>query len=141
MTDIEKQAEEIYMKLQIIDQNIKNLQKQAQIIEMQFAELMMTSQSIDEFKKIKTDSNILVPFGPGLYAKADLKNNKELIVSIGAGVAVKKDADSAKKLVEAQLEQMHEIRKTMASELEKLVKHAEIYQNELQKLVSMQEAK
>ena len=132
----EKKAQELYMQLQMIQENAKQIYKQLQMAESQLMELVMTIQSLDEFRQIKEKTEIFVPLNSGIFARAELKKADELLVNVGANVAVKKDISSTKKLVERQLEQLRDIRERMASDLKKLTMQGGMIEEDLQKLVS-----
>ena len=132
----EKKAQELYMQLQMIQENAKQIYKQLQMAESQLMELVMTIQSLDEFRQINEKTEIFVPLNSGIFAKAELKKADELLVNVGANVAVKKDISSTKKLVERQLEQLRDIRERMASDLKKLTMQGGMIEEDLQKLVS-----
>ena len=132
----EKKAQELYMQLQMIQENAKQIYKQLQVVEGQLMELVMTSQSLDDFRQIKEKTEIFVPLNSGIFAKAELKKADELLVNVGANVVVKKDISSTKKLVERQVEQLREVRERMASDLKKLTTYGSGIEEELQKLVS-----
>jgi len=137
--EAEKKAEEIYMNLQYIEHNVKNLQKQAQIIENQFAEISIAGSSLRELKDVKEGSEILVSVGPGIFANAELKDIKELIVNVGAGVAVKKSIEASKQVIDAQIDELGDLRKKISEEMEKMIDKASILQNELQKIIAESE--
>jgi len=132
----EKKAQELYMQLQMIQENAKQIYKQLQVAEGQLMELVMTSQSLDDFRQIKEKTEIFVPLNSGIFAKAELKKADELLVNVGANVVVKKDISSTKKLVERQVEQLRDIRERMVSDLKKLTMQGGMIEEELQKLVS-----
>ena len=132
----EKKAQELYMQLQMIQENAKQIYKQLQMAESQFMELVMTIQSLDDFRQIKEKTEIFVPLNSGIFAKAELKKADELLVNVGANVVVKKDISSTKKLVERQVEQLRDIRERMVSDLKKLTMQGGMIEEELQKLVS-----
>ena len=132
----ERKAQKLYVQLQMMQENAKNLYKQLQLVEGQFIELMTTSQSLDDFKKAKLNSEILVPLNSGIFAKAELKDNSSLIVNIGANVGVKKSVDSTKKLIERQMEEIKKIQKQMVNDLEKMTNHAAQLEMKLQGMAS-----
>ena len=132
----EKKAQELYMQIQMIQENAKQIYKQLQVAEGQLMELVMTSQSLDDFRQIKEKTEIFVPLNSGIFAKAELKKADELLVNVGANVVVKKDISSTKKLVERQVEQLRDIRERMVSDLKKLTMQGGMIEEELQKLVS-----
>lgn len=136
----EKKAQEVYMQLQMIEQYIKNLQKQLEMIEVQFIELNMTTQSIEEFKKLKGGTEMLVPLNSGIFMKAELKDMQDLILNVGSNIMVKKNPESAKELIEKQIREISSVREKIAEELDKLMHHAEAYHSKLQKLVDEESA-
>ena len=138
MSDKEQKAQEMYMEYQALDQRIKQLQKQLELITQQIMEATSTSQSIEEFRNAKAGSEIFVPLTSGIFAKATLKGTSELLVNVGAGTVVAKDISSAKKLIVSQIDEMQKVQKRMADELEKMMGHAGQLEMQLQKMVSDQ---
>lgn len=132
----EKKAQELYMEFQILDQHIKQMQKQLEMVTHQLIDLNATSNSLDEFNKINAGKEIFVPLSSGIFAKASVKDTSELLVNVGANVAVKKDAASTKKLIQNQMEEIKKIQKQMINELEKMTSHAAQLEMKLQELVS-----
>lgn len=136
--DKEKQAKEAYMEYQMLDQHIKQLQKQIEAITQQLMELMATRNGLEEFKKIDAGREIFVPLSSGIFAKASVKDTTELLVNVGANVAVTKDVESTKKLIQNQIEEIKKIHKQMIEELERMTGHAAQLEQKLQKIVSEQ---
>ena len=138
MSEKEQKAQEMYMEYQVLDQRIKQLQKQLELIMQQIMEANSTSRSLDEFKGIKEGTEILVPLTSGIFAKASLKDPSELLVNVGAGTVVAKDISSAKKLISSQVEEMQKVQQKMSDDLEKMMENAGQLETELQKMVSEQ---
>lgn len=136
MEDGEKKAQELYMEFQVIEQHIKQMQSQLEMVTGQLIELNATSSSLDEFKKINSGKEIFVPLSSGIFAKASIKDTSELLVNIGANVAVRKDVDSTKKLIQKQIEEIKNIQVRMMGELEKLTSHASQLEMKLQSMVA-----
>lgn len=136
MEDKEKKAQEMYMQFQVLDQHIKQLQKQLEVATHQLIELNTTYNSLDEFNKIDTHKEIFVPLSSGIFAKANITNTSELLVNVGANVAVKKDIASTKKLIQNQIEEIKKIQKQMIDDLQKMTNHAAQLEMELQSLIS-----
>lgn len=136
MDEKEKKAQEMYMEFQMLDQHIKQLQKQLEMMTHQLLELNATSNSLDEFKKIDSGKEIFVPLSSGIFATAGIRDTSEVLVNVGANVAVKKDVASAKKLVQDQMEEIKKIQKQMMEQLEKLTGHAAQLEMKLQEIVS-----
>lgn len=132
----EKKAQELYMEFQVLEQHIKQLQKQLEAVTQQLIELTITGNSLDEFNKINSGKEIFVPLSSGIFAKANVKDTSELLVNVGANVVVKKDVASTKKLIQKQMEEIKKIQEQMINELENLTSHAAQLETNLQGMVS-----
>lgn len=135
MEDKEKQAQEMYMEYQMLDQHIKKMQAQLEAITNQLMEATSTNNAIDELDKIKSGREIFVPISSGIFVKAAIKDTSDLLVNVGAGAVVQKDRASAKKLVQAQIEEMKKIHERMVNELEKMAGRAGEIEQALQKIM------
>ena len=132
----EKKAQELYMEFQMIEQHIKQLQGQLEVITNQLIELSTTRNSLEEFNKINMDKEVFVPLSSGIFAKAKIKDTSDLLVNIGANVVVKKDIDSTKKLIQNQIEEIKKIQRQMIDNMEKMTNHAAQLEMQLQSLIS-----
>ena len=135
MEDKEKQAQEMYMEYQMLDQHIKKMQAQLEAITNQLMEATSTNNAIDELDKIKSGKEIFVPISSGIFVKATIKETSDLLVNVGAGAVVQKDRASAKKLVQTQIEEMKKIHERMVNELEKMAGRAGEIEQALQKIM------
>ena len=91
-----------YMQYQMIDQQMKQIQQQVQVIEKQLVDLAVTRQAMDDLEKTNVGSEILVPVSNGIFTKAELKDNKKLILNVGSNTAVEKSIPETKKLIDNQ---------------------------------------
>lgn len=132
----EKKAQELYMKLQMINDDAKQIYRQLQAAESQFMEMAATMQSLEDFRKLEPGAEAFVPLSTGILAKAELKDTAQLLVNVGANVAVEKDIKSTKELIERQIGQLREVRDKMAADLKRITTHGSMIEQELQKLVS-----
>jgi len=124
------------MELQMIDQQIRQNQQQAQLIEEKIIELHSTIESLDDVKNAKKGSDILIPVSSGIFAKAQLTEDRSLIINVGADIAVEKDVDGTKSLLEEQVNNMREIQNQIVSQTEQLGLKAYTIEKKLQTLVS-----
>ena len=131
----EKKAQELYMEYQALDQHIKQLQKQLEMLTGQLMELNGTSNSLDEFSKITPGKEIFVPLSSGIFAKASMKETSELLVNVGANVVVTRDISSTKKLIHTQTEEIKKMHKRMMDELEKATKRAGEIEMQMQSIM------
>ena len=132
----EQKVQELYMEFQMLDQHIKQIQKQLEAVTQQMIELTVTTNSLDEFNAIKPGKEIFVPLSSGIFAKASIKSNSELLVNVGANVVVKKDIASTKKLIQGQMEEVKKVQHQMVDELEKMTHRAAQLEMQLQGIAS-----
>jgi len=126
---------EKYLELQILNQQIKQLQQQIINLENQVIELEVLEDNLNELKKVKEGTEILVSMGAGIFAKAQLKDNKKVIVNVGSSTMVKKEIDEAKTLVTDQVNQIKQIVNEITEELEKAAVRIQGTQKEIQEMM------
>jgi len=131
-----EKMQELYLKLQMVHEQIKEIEKQDQMFNSQLVELTSTIQSLDDFKKLKEGTEILVPLNRGMYAKAELKNNNGLLVNVGSNVTVKKDIESTKKLINEQIAEITKVQQQMVINLQQLSSQAALIEKEINKISS-----
>ena len=136
MEQKEKKAQEMYMEFKALEQYIKQLQSQLELITHQLMELNATNKSLEEFNRLDAGKEIFVPLSSGIFAKASIKETSELLVNVGANVAVKKDIEGTKKLIQKQMEEIKKIQNQMVNDLERMTDHAAQLEAQLQNLVS-----
>lgn len=120
-----------YLELQLIDQRIRNVQKQLQALDSQIIELVITKQSLDELGDVEIGSETLSPMASGIFIKADIKDKDELIVNVGSNVAVSKSRDEVKELISKQLDEVKKIQGELLAELQRLAVEAQKIESEL----------
>jgi len=110
--------QEIMYKLQMFEQQIKQLQQQQQAVEEASIELNSLSIGLGDLVG-KADSEIMAPIGRGIFAKAKL-TSEDLLVDIGGRNLVKKTIPEAKEIIKGQLEKLDAAKKELDSEIEKV---------------------
>ncbi|MBI2651428.1 prefoldin subunit alpha [Candidatus Woesearchaeota archaeon] len=133
----EEKLQKKYLKFQMMEQYIRQLEKQRAVLNNQLIELIAASQSLEEIEKVDNGREILVPISNGIYAKADIKDNKSFIVTVGANVVTVKDINAVKKLVESQMEEMRKMLENLAKELEDYTAKASVLEQEIQEIASL----
>ena len=136
MAEKEEKMQKLYLEFQMLDQQIKQLEKQSTALNNQLMELMMTNQSLDDMKNTKEGTEILTPLSSGIYAKAELKDNKSFIVNVGANIALIKGVDSTKKLIETQIDEIKNLQKNLVSQLQTRTTKAALLDQEINKIAS-----
>ena len=131
----EQAMQEIYMKFQMMDKKIKNIQQQLEAVTQNLVELTVTLNSLEDFSQADLKKEVLIPLNAGIYAKANLRSNSELLVNVGANVVVEKDVPSTKKLIQGQIEEVRNVQNELLSELERLTSQAANLETQLQSMV------
>ena len=136
MNEKEEKLQKLYLEFQVLDQQIKHLEKQNTTLNNQLMELMATNQSLEDMKKLEGKTEILVPLSSGIYAKAELKDNKNFIVNVGANTALVKDLQSTKKLMESQIDEMKKLQVNLINQLQEHTTKAAMLEQEINTLAS-----
>ena len=135
----EEKAQEKYIEMKVLEEQLEEMQKKAQMVEKQLMELMSTVQALDEFKKANKGDEILVPISSGIFIKASIKENSEFLVNVGADTVVSKDIESTKNLMSKQVEEMTEFNTKINMQMQKMAMKASVIQEELKELISRSE--
>ena len=133
----EENLQKLYLEFQMLDQHIKQLEKQSAVLNNQLMELMATNQSLDDMKKTDQKTEILVPLSSGIYAKAELKDNKSFIVNVGANTALVKDISSTKKMIEDQIDELKKLQEDLVNQLQTQTLKAASMEQEINKIASL----
>lgn len=132
----EEEMQKLYMEFQMLSHHINQLEKQNTLLNNQLMELMVTSQSLEDVKKIEQGTEILVPLSSGIYAKAELKGNKNFIVNVGSNIALVKDIDSTKRLIESQIDEIKKLQENLVKQLENSTAKAALLEHEISEIAS-----
>ena len=68
----EKKVQEMYMEFKMLDQYIKQLQSQLEMITHQLIELNATNNSLNEFDKLSAGKELFVPLSSGISISSPL---------------------------------------------------------------------
>ncbi len=110
-----------YQQMQILDYQIKQLQKVIESIDSQLSEINNTAKALVEFEKLETNDEILFPIASGIFAKGKLTDNKILKINIGSDVVVEKTINDTIKMMQTQLEDIENYKKEVVAQLQKLI--------------------
>jgi prefoldin alpha subunit len=117
-------VQELYMQLNMMNQQMTDLQKQIQVLEDTISELKESKIGIKEISESKLDREILVPIISGIFAKAKLDSNSEFIVNIGANTLVTKSAKGVTELLDNQLVDMQKTQDNFMAKLQDMANKA-----------------
>ncbi len=131
----QKEVQKTYLELQMLDQHIKQLQKQLESVNNQVQETDMVKEILDDIKDVKTGTEILVQVANGIFTKATIKNTQELIVNAGANIAVVKDVAQTKDMLTGQSVELQAVQIQMNDQLERMVHKAQALQESLRSMI------
>lgn len=132
----QKELNEKYLELQILEQQLKQVNQQLLNLDNQVLELQRLEDNLEEFKKTKKDTELLVALGGGVFSRAELKDNNSVLMNVGSNIVIEKDIPSSKKIVSDQIDQIKDVVKQMEQEFQMLAMRNQILQQDLQKLAS-----
>ena len=112
---MEKQQQELMIRLQLFDQQAQQLQQQYQAVEQATIEMGQLNFGLDDLKNSK-DKEIMAAFGRGIFVKAKIID-EDLVVDVGGKNFVKKDIESTKKLIQEQIKKLNEIKNEIENSL------------------------
>src|SRR3989344_5737436 len=126
-----------YIELQTKEHQLQKINEQLTNILHHIGELKVVEDTLNEIKKTKEGTEVLVPLGSGIFAKANLKDNKKLNISVGSKVNVVKSLDETKDLVNKQIKNMGDLALEVEHNMHEMSKDMQNIQQEL--LKGMQE--
>ena len=88
MTKDEKQMQEKYMEFQMLQQQIEQLSKYLEELNGKLQEFTLTKNNILNMDVVPPNTEALVSMAPGIFAQAELKENKKFVINVGANVLV-----------------------------------------------------
>ena len=118
MVDDNKEQQELMFKMQMFDQQIKQIQQQLEAIGQGIAEMTTLNEGLSELVG-KKDKEIYAPIGRGIFVKAKLIT-EDLNVDVGGGNMVKKTIPETKKIIEEQLKKLEDVKKELEGGMEKM---------------------
>lgn len=116
------ELQEKYMRAQVLDQQMKQMQKYVEAFDQQLSELQGLIMAVKEFGGLKKGDKIYAPLTNGIFLRAALEDPTSLSVNVGNGVVVKKSIPEVVKLLEEQEKDMVQIKSETVSQLEALAK-------------------
>jgi len=130
-----EEMQQKYMEYQMLDQRIKQMQEQMEVIENQKMEALATLQSMDDFSNLKEGDEILVPINNGIFAKAKFIKEDKVRVNVGGQLVVDKSIEETKKLIEKQSDELNKISDKIVESINILAERAGMIEKELSKNV------
>lgn len=132
----QKELNEKYWEFQILEQKLKQVNQQLLNLDNQLLEFQRIGENLDDIKKTKKNTEILVNLGGGVFSKAELKDRNNVLMNVGANIIVEKGIPSSKEIINSQIDQIKDVAKQLEQEFQILAIDSQILQKDLQKLTS-----
>lgn len=129
---LDKEQQQKYLQLQMMNQQVQATQQQLQSLDKQEQQLLNTLETLDQFNQSKIGSEVFMPVATGIFAKAELKENKNFIVNVGANTVVEMDLEHTKNLISQQMEELKKVHQQLSEDLQKLGMEAHKLEHEIQ---------
>jgi prefoldin alpha subunit len=110
-----------YQQMQILDYQIKQLQKVMESIDTQLLEMSSTTDALKDFVRLKMNDEILFPVANGIFAKGKLSDNKLLRINIGSNVVVEKSVSDTILMMETQAKEIENYKMEVTAQLQKFI--------------------
>lgn len=134
-------AQEKYLELQMLNNQLKQMQQQVQAVELQALEIDKLSIALEESKSIKKDQELLVPLGQGIFLRSKADKMENVIMSVGADVVLEKSFDEALGIVNAQKQELSSVLLDLKKEFNAGIQQLQEMQHELSQMPSEEEPK
>lgn len=118
MENHEHNEQELMLKFQMFEQQIRAIQQQLQAVEEAIIDISKLNLELDDLIG-KKDSEIFAPIGRGIYAKSQLLS-EELLVDIGNRNFVKKTIPETKEIIQNQIKKLEKLKEELNAGLENI---------------------
>lgn len=92
-----------YLEFQLLDQQLKQLTQQMDILEQQLEDARIAKDSVAQIGKVAKGTEILVPVSNGIFIRARIEDSSELLINVGTNVTVSKSGVDTQKLIDTQV--------------------------------------
>jgi len=111
--------QEKYQQMQILDYQIKQLQKIVENIDMQLNEIKNTVDALKDFSKLKGDEEILFQVANGIFAKGKLIGDSMLKINVGSDINIEKNINDTIMMMEKQSKDIEDYKIEIVAQLQK----------------------
>ena len=99
----ESQQKSKIIEFQILNQQVQQIQEQAQLINNNIQEFQILKNSLEELESVKKDQEILIPLGQGIFTKGNIINPDELITNVGSNILIEKNLKDTKDTIKINI--------------------------------------
>jgi prefoldin alpha subunit len=110
-----------YQQLQILEYQIKQLEKILDSVGTQLSEINNTIEALKEFGRLNINTEILFPVANGIFAKGKLSDNKLLNINIGSDVNIEKSVEDTILMMMNQAKDIEAYKEEIDVQLQKFI--------------------
>ncbi len=96
--------QERYVEMQLIEKQANQLRQRLQMVEGEIQEVRSNAAALNEISKVKPGEEVMIPLANGIFVRGTVEETKKLLVGIGASIVVEKDIPSTKKILDQRLQ-------------------------------------
>lgn len=122
-----------YVELEMINQRLTEITQSMQIAEQQLEQSSVALAVIKELKDAKSEQELLVPVGNGVFFSVERKALGNIKVAVGAGIVVDKSSDDALAFVSQQVQEIESYYRQLLNAYEQTVIKANDLQSKIEK--------
>lgn len=115
---MDKNQEEIFFRLSLFEQQIKQLQEQLRAVEQALIETSSLKIDLDELRDSE-DREVFSSIGKGIFIQSKITST-ELLVDAGGKNFVKKTIPETQELIQKQVEKLENIKMELEQSLENI---------------------
>jgi len=130
-----KNLQEKYMEFQMMQYQLQELQQASEKVEEELSNLKNIQKTLDDFSRLNEGDEILFPLANGIFAKANLVDNKKLKMSVGADVTSTKTIEGVRAFVQKQEDSLKALKEKMADDAQNVFSKLKESEKELKKLI------
>ena len=130
----EKELQQKYMEYKVLEQQIKQIQEQIQLVDNQVMEIKVVQKNLKDVSGIKEGTEILVPVANGIFARGTIGKSEKLLVNVGSNIIVNKTVKQTEELLDKQITEISNLREELVGNYTSVDKSISQMESELKKL-------
>jgi len=113
-------ANRAIMELQMYDQQLRQMEEQARMVEQQVYEHEVMILALENLKG-KNGSETMIPLGPGLFVKGKIEDTEKVYIHVGNKIIASKKVEEAIKIIEKRRDQTMESADKISTQMQKIL--------------------
>ena len=132
MKEDEKQMQEKYIEFQMLQQQAEQLGKYMEELDLKLKEFTQTKENLQNLGETQVNTETLVSLAPGIFGKAEIKENKKFIINVGANIMVEKTVPQITEMIDRQITEISQAQMKMDQDMQAIHKKIDQIVKDLQ---------